>query len=153
VISQDIDPVAVEVNYRKNTTIGPANILPLIQDFSSPSPAIGWGNAERSSFLERSYCDALLVLALIHHLAISNNVPLPNIAKLFSGMTKWMIIEFVPKADSQVARLLATRQDIFTNYNQLGFEEAFSKHFSIETSTNVAESERILYLMKTRARH
>jgi len=150
VVSQDIDPVAVELNYRENTTNGPANILPLIQDFSSPSPAIGWGNAERSSFLERSHCDALLVLALIHHLAISNNVPLPNIAKLFSGITKWLVIEFVPKADSQVVRLLATREDIFTDYNQLAFEEAFSKHFSIEKSTNVPESQRVLYLMKTR---
>tara|TARA_B110000503_G_C7144900_1_gene412484 strand:- start:770 stop:2170 length:1401 start_codon:yes stop_codon:yes gene_type:complete len=150
VISQDIDPVAVELNYRENTANGPANIMPLIQDFSSPSPAIGWGNAERSSFLERSNCDALLVLALIHHLAISNNVPLPNIAKLFAGITQWLIIEFVPKADSQVVRLLATREDIFTDYNQYGFEEAFSEHFSIEKSTNVPESERILYLMKTR---
>jgi hypothetical protein len=148
VVSQDIDPVAVEANFRQNTTNGPANILPLIQDFSSPSPAIGWGNAERSSFLERSHCDALLVLALIHHLAISNNVPLPNIAKLFSSMTRWLVIEFVPKADSQVARLLATREDIFINYTQQGFEEAFSKHFSIEKIAPVPESERLLYLMK-----
>jgi ribosomal protein L11 methylase PrmA len=150
VVSQDIDPVAVELNYLENTKNGPANILPLIQNFSSPSPAIGWGNAERSSFLERSHCDALLVLALIHHLAISNNVPLPNIAKLFAGMTKWLIIEFVPKADSQVARLLATREDIFRDYKQSGFEQAFSQHFSIEQSVDVPESERTLYLMKSR---
>jgi hypothetical protein len=150
VVSQDIDPVAVELNYRQNTTNGPTNILPLIQDFSSPSPAIGWGNAERSSFLERSQCDVLLVLALIHHLAISNNVPLPNIAKLFSGMTRWLVIEFVPKADSQVVRLLATREDIFVNYTQQGFEEAFSQHFTIEKTASVPESERLLYLMRSR---
>jgi ribosomal protein L11 methylase PrmA len=150
VVSQDIDPVAVEINYQENSKNGPANILPLIQDFSSPSPAIGWGNAERSSFLERSHCDALLVLALIHHLAISNNVPLPNIAKLFRGMTRWLVIEFVPKTDSQVIRLLATREDIFANYTQQGFEAAFSPYFTIEQSENVPESDRILYLMKTR---
>ena len=149
VVSQDIDPVAVELNYRQNTTNGPTNILPLIQDFSSPSPAIGWGNAERSSFLERSQCDVLLVLALIHHLAISNNVPLSNIAKLFSGMTRWLVIEFVPKADSQVVRLLATREDIFVNYTQQGFEESFSEHFTIEKTAPVPESERLLYLMRS----
>jgi hypothetical protein len=148
VVSQDIDPVAVELNFRENKANGPANILPLIQDFSSPSPAIGWGNAERSSFLERSQCDGLLVLALIHHLAISNNVPLEKIAGLFSRMTKWLVIEFVPKEDSQVARLLATRQDIFSNYTQPGFEKAFGECFSIEDSAPVPESERILYLMK-----
>lgn len=148
VVSQDIDPVAVELNHRENTSSGPANILPLIQDFSSPSPAIGWGNAERSSFLERSHCDVLLVLALIHHLAISNNVPLSNIAKLFAGMTKWLVIEFVPKSDSQVVRLLATRDDIFSTYTQQGFEAAFAQYFSIEVTAPVSESERMLYLMK-----
>lgn len=150
VVSQDIDPVAVEVNYRENSANGPANILPLIQNFSSPSPAIGWGNAERASFLERSHCDALLVLALIHHLAISNNVPLQKIAKLFSSITRWLIIEFVPKSDSQVIRLLATREDIFVDYTRQGFEEAFSAFFSIEKATDVPESERTMYLMKTR---
>ena len=148
VVSQDIDPVAVELNYRENTTNGPTNILPLIQDFSSPSPAIGWGNAERSSFIERSQCDGLLVLALIHHLAISNNVPLENISGLFSRMTTWLVIEFVPKEDSQVERLLATREDIFANYTQQGFEKAFAEHFSIEEAAPVPESERTLYLMK-----
>ena len=145
----DIDPVAVEMNYRSNSAKGPANILPLIQDFSSPSPAIGWGNAERDSFLERSHCDALLVLALVHHLAISNNVPLLNIAKLFSSITRWIIIEFVPKSDSQVVRLLATREDIFVDYTKSGFEEAFSAHFSIEETVPVPESDRTLYLMKS----
>jgi ribosomal protein L11 methylase PrmA len=151
VVSQDIDPVAVELNYRENSANGPANILPLIQDFSSPSPAIGWGNAERDSFLDRSRCDALLVLALIHHLAISNNVPLPNIAELFAGITRWIIIEFVPKNDSQVERLLATREDIFTDYTRDGFEKAFSECFTIEKSEPVPDSERTLYLMKSRA--
>jgi len=150
VVSQDVDPVAVEVNFRKSLASPPANILPLIQNFSSPSPAIGWGNAERASFLERSHCDALLVLALIHHLAISNNVPLPIIAKLFAGITRWLVIEFVPKSDSQVIRLLATREDIFVNYTQQGFEEAFSQNFSIEKVAPVPESERLLYLMRTR---
>ena len=150
VVSQDIDPVAVELNYRENSANGPKNILPLIQDFSSPSPAIGWGNAERSSFLERSQCDALLVLALIHHLAINNNVPLTNIAKLFAGITKWLVIEFVPKTDSQVVRLLATREDIFVNYTPQGFEEAFSEYFSIVSTENVPDSERTIYLMKPR---
>ena len=150
VVSQDIDPVAVERNYRESAANGPANILPLIQDFSSPSPAIGWGNAERDSFLQRSNCDALLVLALVHHLAINNNVPLSNIAALFSGITRWLIIEFVPKSDSQVVRLLATREDIFMDYTPEGFEAAFSQHFSIEETTPVPDSDRTLYLMKSR---
>ncbi|MFT4519401.1 MAG: ribosomal protein L11 methylase PrmA [Halioglobus sp.] len=150
VVSQDIDPVAVEANFRESSTHGPANILPLIQNFSSPSPAIGWANAERDSFLQRSNCDGLMVLALIHHLAISNNVPLAKIADLFSSITKWLIIEFVPKEDSQVIRLLATREDIFADYTKEGFEAAFGKYFSIEESAVVPESVRTLYLMRSK---
>ena len=152
VVSQDIDPVAVELNYRLRKSDGPRNILPLVQNLVSPSPAIGWGNAERSSFMERAHCDALLALALIHHLAISNNVPLQGIAGQFAAITRWLVIEFVPKSDSQVMRLLATREDIFPDYTQAGFELAFSRHFQIEKAAAVPDSERILYLMKARYR-
>ncbi|CAA0088316.1 Uncharacterised protein [Halioglobus japonicus] len=150
VLSQDIDPVAVEMNYRQRKSDGPSNILPLVQNLVSPTPAIGWGNAERSSFMERAHCDALLALALIHHLAISNNVPLDGIAAQFAELTKWLIIEFVPKSDSQVVRLLATREDIFPSYTREGFEQAFCQFFQIERAVPVPESERILYLMRTR---
>lgn len=150
VVSQDIDPVAVEVNFRESQAHQPSNILPLIQNFSSPSPAIGWANAERDSFIERSECDALLVLALVHHLAISNNVPLDRIAQLFARITRWLVIEFVPKSDSQVERLLATREDIFPDYTIEGFEAAFSSLFEITRKESVPESERTLYLMKVR---
>jgi hypothetical protein len=148
VISQDIDPVAVESNYRQIKKHPPCNILPLIQNLFTPSPAIGWGNAERDSFVQRAQCDALLALALIHHIAISNNVPLGEIAKLFAKLTPWLIIEFVPKTDSQVKRLLASREDIFPNYTEAGFELSIEPYFRIEKKQNVTGSDRILYLLK-----
>ena len=49
VVSQDIDPVAVERNYRRLVSEPPKNVLPLLQDLYAPSPAIGWGNEERAS--------------------------------------------------------------------------------------------------------
>ena len=148
VVSQDIDPVAVELNYREIAASGPENILPIVQNLVTPSPAIGWGNAERSSFVERSDCDVIMALALIHHIAISNNVPLVNVAKLFADMTDWLLIEFVPKSDSQVARLLYTREDIFPEYTREGFESAFKQCFSIERSENIEGTDRTLYLLK-----
>lgn len=146
VISQDIDPVAVEINFRRVQETAPHNLLPLIQDLSSPSPAIGWANEERESFVDRVNCDALLILALVHHLAISNNVPLPRIAKLFASITKWLVIEFVPKSDSQVERLLATREDVFPDYTPEGFEAAFLNDFELVKKGPVPDSERTLYL-------
>ncbi len=150
VISQDIDPVAVELNFQRTREKPPENLLPLVQDLSSPSPAIGWANVERDSFVGRGQCDALLVLALVHHLAISNNVPLPRIAGLFAEMTRWLVIEFVPKSDSQVERLLATREDVFPNYTIDGFEAAFTPSFEIVRHASVPDSERTLYLMRRR---
>jgi ribosomal protein L11 methylase PrmA len=151
VVSQDIDPVAVERNYRQLRASEPKNLLPLLQDLFSPAPAIGWANEERDSFRQRAQCDAILALALVHHLAISNNTPLTKVAELFACLADWLVIEFVPKSDSQVIRLLATRQDIFPEYTEAGFEAAFGQFFTIERKEAVAGSERSLYLMRTRS--
>jgi len=146
-ISFDIDPAAVELNYRMCKKENEKYILPLLIDLTNPSPGIGWGNKERMSFLERGPVDTVLALALIHHLAISNNVPLSNIASFFKSICKYLIIEFIPKEDSQVQKLLATRQDIFHHYDMNNFENDFSMLFDIQEKFNIKESNRILYLM------
>ena len=149
-VAFDIDPVAVEKNYRACRKNDDRNMLPLLQDLTNPSPSIGWHNAERESLPERGPADLVMALALIHHLAISNNVSLPMLAKFFASVARTLIIEFVPKSDSQVRRLLATREDIFPSYTKEGFEDAFSTHFSIEERRPVEGSERTLYLLKRR---
>jgi len=146
-VSFDIDPNAVENNYLKCRTDNEPNILPLLLDLTNPSPGIGWSNNERLSIIERGPADCILALALIHHLAISNNVPLVNIAKLLSGLGNSLIIEFVSKQDSQVRRLLGTREDIFEEYNQDSFELEFKKHFSIKEIFPVKDMDRTIYLM------
>jgi hypothetical protein len=78
-------------------------------------------------------------------LAISNNVPLLNLAEFFAKVAKTLIIEFVPKNDSQVIRLLATREDIFPDYNIEGFEKAFCEYFDINQSKEIKDSHRTLY--------
>ncbi len=85
---------------------------------------------------------------MIHHLAISNNLRLESVAEFFAASAKWAVVEFVPKSDSQVQRLLATRKDIFDHYTEEGFEEAFTRYFSIVEKKPVGGSERTLYLLK-----
>ena len=148
VVSSDIDPAAVEQNYHQMKSEEAENLMPLLLDLTNPSPAIGWANEERDSFAARGPADLVLALALIHHLAISNNVPLPQLADFFAAYGKWLLIEFVPKSDSQVQKLLVSREDIFTNYTREGFESAFRTQFKICESVNVRESERVLYLME-----
>lgn len=149
-IAWDIDPAAVEKNYLDSVQRRDENLLPLRMDLTNPSPAIGWANAERRSWIERGPVDTALALALIHHLAIANNVPLPRIADLFARICKSLIVEFVPKSDSQVQRMLSSREDIFTDYAQEGFEAAFRRRFTIEERVDVRDSQRVVYLMRVR---
>ncbi len=149
-ISFDVDPAAVEKNYLECVEKGETNILPLLLDLTNPSPGIGWENDERTSILERGPADTALALALVHHLAISNNLPLRNIARFFNRICNSLIIEFVPKSDAQVQRLLSTREDVFPNYTQQDFEHELGRHFTIRKSARITDSTRTLYLMTGR---
>jgi hypothetical protein len=149
-VSSDIDPAAVEKNYRKMRADKETNLLPLVIDLTNPSPGIGWDNKERDSFYGRGPVDLVMALALVHHLAISNNVPLPDLAQTFAQLGRWLIVEFIPKEDSQVRRLLMTRQDIFPDYNKEGFEEAFAPFFNIQACLSIEGSKRTLYLMENK---
>ena len=151
VVSTDFDNLAVEDNYlfcKKNNI---KNILPLVIDFTNPSPAIGWKNSERASFVERVGVDCVMALAVVHHLAIGKNIPLQKIAELFSGFTTDLIIEFVPKTDPKVLEMLEYRKDVFSSYSIENFEVQFSTYFSIEKKAEIPNSTRTLYLMRKKA--
>lgn len=147
-VAFDVDPGAVMRNYVQVRKAGEQNLLPLVMDLTNPSPSLGWAHHERQSLLARGPAPLVLALALIHHLAISNNVPLVQAAQFFQQAGENLIIEFVPKSDSQVQRLLRSREDIFENYTVAGFEEAFSHYFEIVERRPLSGSERIMYLMR-----
>ena len=150
-ISFDMDPAAVEQNYLASVANADTNILPLLLDLTNPSAGLGWENQERMSILERGPADVVLALALIHHLVISNNLPLEKVAGFFHRICNHsLVIEFVPKRDSQVQKLLLSRVDIFDDYNQTTFEREFSKFFVIQSKHSIADSDRTLYLMVKR---
>ncbi|TAK12981.1 MAG: SAM-dependent methyltransferase [Anaerolineae bacterium] len=149
-LAWDIDPAAVEKGYRQVRADKGTNILPLLLDLTNPSPSLGWANAERDALATRGPAGALLALALVHHLAIGNNLPLGHIATFFASLAPVLIIEFVPKEDSQVQRLLASREDIFPDYTQAGFEAAFSSVYHIRANHPVQGTPRRIYRMERR---
>ena len=149
-ISFDIDPAAVEKNYLACNEKSETKLLPLLLDLINPSSNLGWNSMERDSLINRGPADTVFALALIHHLAISNNVPLFKIGEFFHKICKYLIIEFIPKTDSQVKRLLLTREDIFDDYDQQHFEDEFKKFFLIRKSQKLQDSERTLYLFEKR---
>ena len=147
-IAFDIDPSAVEKNYLECKSKKETHLLPLILDLTNPSPDAGWANEERMSLIRRGPADMVFALALIHHLAISNNLPFTHIADFLSRICRYLVIEYVPKEDSQVQRLLRTREDIFTSYNVDDFELSFKSFFILMRKDNIKDSKRVIYLYK-----
>lgn len=149
VLAMDLDFYCIENLYNDLKRTKTKNILPLWNEFANPSPAIGWANRERRTIPERGKADTVLALALIHHLRIGNNVPLIMIADYFSKITGHLIIEFVPKEDPMVKQMLATREDIFTDYTVEKFTAVFKKYFQLHESTPLPDSDRILFRMSS----
>ena len=148
VVSIDSDPGAVDLNYRRMVDIGERNLFPIVADLTSPSPALGWENREVRSLTERGPAGLVMALAVVHHLAISNNTRFERLACFFASLGRRLLIEFVPPNDSMVVRLLAMRNHTFPWYTQQEFEAAFSRRFLVERSDGIADSKRRLYLMR-----
>ncbi len=148
-VAFDIDPTAVEINYRQVRNQNESSLLPLLLDLTNPSPGLGWHSTERDALTDRGPVDCVMALALIHHLSVSNNIPFIRVASFFAALCSGnLIIEFVPKTDSQVQRLLRSREDIFIDYDREHFEQAFGEYFTIRRAEAIEGSERTLYLMK-----
>ena len=150
VIALEADPACVDRIYLECARTQKLDVLPLVMDLLQPTPAGGWHLGERQSLLDRGRPELILALAVIHHLAIARNLPLPMIARFFAELAPQLIIEFVPKSDRNARRLLEFREDIFPHYHLEGFEQAFGKLFSVEASRAIEGTERRLYLLKRR---
>jgi len=145
VIGLDIDSNAID-KANSDCFLRSKNFIALQFDLMNPSPAIGWQNIERSTIWERMpKIDALICLALIHHICISKNVPIGDFVKFLFNLSRILLIEFVPKTDPMVKGLLSHRADIFVDYNAENFEKELSKYGTIVNKFNLDGSSRILY--------
>ena len=151
VVAWEADPSAVEVAWAARRGDPAASVLPLVADLTNPSPALGWEHRERPSLTDRGPVDAVMALALVHHLAVGGNVPLERVAAWLRRLAAWALVEWVPKHDPMVQRLLAGRDDVFDDYTQEGFERAVAVHFSVERREPLRGSPRTLYLLRGRA--
>jgi hypothetical protein len=149
-VALDSDPACVEAAWREARAAGDPHLLPLVVDLTNPSPALGFANAEREPLAARFRTGAVMALALVHHLAIAGNVPLPRLAAWLAELGPELIVEFVPKGDPKVRRLLAAREDVFPDYTREGFEAAFASRYETLEVAPIRGSERILYRMRRR---
>lgn len=155
----DIDNNAVDANYKTMKLSGENFMLPFVLDVLSPSPAIGFNNTERDSFLKRITDfspDITLALAVIHHISLSGNVPFRRSAEFFSSFSKHLIIEFPKRNDSWVQRLLNNKADFkdhFEFYDIENFELEYLKLFKVIDKFNIVGSERVIYVLKNSSKN
>jgi hypothetical protein len=149
-VSFDADPAVVEMAYRELGRDPEHGPLPLVMDLADPSPRRGWAHRERMSLADRGPADLVMALALVHHLAIGNNVPLASLAEWLSELGRWALVEFVPKSDPQVREMLTIREDVFPGYTEDGFTDAVAEPFEIVRREPIEDSGRTLYLLRRR---
>jgi len=150
-IAFDLDAGAVERGWQRVSADPPAtgDVLPLVLDLANPSPALGWAHTERPSLADRGPADLVLALALVHHLAIGNNVPLDDVIGHLASLGRHLLVEWVPRSDSKVRVLLATREDVFDDYTDEVFERALAAAGDVVTRTPVSGTDRELVLLRT----
>lgn len=143
-LAVDVDPAAVEQAYRHVRANLVQNLHPLLNDLRNPSPDQGWIGQERVGFFSRGPGDVALALALVHHLAIGNNVPLRGVWECLMRCGREILVEWVPKEDSQVQRMLGARRDIFEDYCESEFLAAMPTSLKLVAREPVRESGRVL---------
>ena len=144
VIGVDADHLALERAFRRSQQEG-SDFLPIYLDGANPSPGQGWNGAERDDFTARVNADMSLSLAFLHHLAIRRNIPLDQAVDWITSLAPHGVIEFVTKQDPMISRMLALREDIFTDYSQEKFEAILAEKTNITARLEVLDGHRILY--------
>ena len=147
-VAWDIDVGAVEQAWQAVAAEEPQPLLPLVLDLANPSPGLGWRHRERDSLVDRGPVDLVLALALVHHLAIGNNVPLADVVDLLADVGDHVVLEWVPKPDPKVQVLLSTREDVFDDYTRAVLVAALDRRFDTLEVVDVPGTHRELFLLR-----
>lgn len=145
VVSMDGDPLAVDRHYRRLREKGPENVLPMVVDLADPSPGLGWRHRERKPLDERQRPDVVLALALLHHLVITANVPLPEVLDWLRSLDAVLVVELVGEDDPQVHRLMRNKGGAAHEYGRAAFERELARRFRTTASQEVLAGKRWLY--------
>ena len=145
VVAIDSDHESIERLYNELRQETRQNILPLVMDLSDPSPGLGWRGAERRPLLQRGPPDLVLCLALIHHLAITSNIPIADLVDWFADVGADLVIEFPTPDDAMVKRLLINKDSVYADYCVEYFENALGTRFDIRDRLVLPSGTRVLY--------
>ena len=147
VVAVDGDEMVIDRLYRRLRAERNENVLPLVMNLVDPSGGVGWRNRERAAFADRVRPDVTLALALVHHLAIAANVPLPEVVSWLRSFGGRLVVEFVHVDDVQVQRLLANKPaGLFDDYRRDAFEALLAEQFLVHEQQSLPGGTRSLYL-------
>jgi hypothetical protein len=150
VVAIDFDPVCVGEIWRRAREKR-LNILPLVVNLARPTPATGWRNRECPSFLDRARgaFDGVLMLAVLHHLLVTERIPLGEILALAAELTTaLLVIEFVAPQDAMFRRLTRGREELHAALDERVFAQACAAHFDIVRVLALPGTRRTLYCLK-----
>jgi SAM-dependent methyltransferase len=150
VVAIDLDEVCVGRIWRRARD-KKLNILPLVVNLARPTPATGWRNRECPSFLQRATgaFDGVLMLAVLHHLLVTERIPLNEILDLGAELTtSLLVIEFVAPQDDMFRRLTRGREELHAGLDKAAFESACAGRFDIVRSLLLAGTNRTIYCLK-----
>jgi len=146
VVALDGDAAVVDRFYRALAAEGATTILPLVGDVTDPSPALGWHGLERQTLEQRGRPELTLCLAVLHHVAIGGNVPVPEFLSWLAELGTALVIEFPTRDDPRVASLLVRKKPgAHPDYDREPFERALAERFAIVRSEELTSGTRILY--------
>jgi SAM-dependent methyltransferase len=149
VVAVDADQGPVELLYRDLREQGNDRILTLTMNLADPSPGLGWRGLERKSMPDRGRPDLVLALALVHHMAISANVPVKEFVDWLASLGSALVIEFPTREDPMVKKLLAPKRDGLHPDYELGFfERILNEAFDVERSERLESGTRVLYFAR-----
>ena len=149
VVALDADAAVVDRLFLSLAADGERSILPLVADVADPPPALGWRGRERVPLEQRGRPDLVLCLALVHHLALTANVPLAELVAWLRSLEAVVVVEFVRPEDPMARRLLERkRAGLHPDYERETFERLLAEAFTVERSEELAAGSRVLYLCR-----
>ena len=146
VVAMDADPLVIDRLYNTLKSEKNSQILPLYVDMSDSGGGIGWRGHERPGIFDRGNPDIVLVLAVIHHLAITFNVPLAAQLDLFRDLTPEMVIEMPHADDPMVKKLLVNkRAGIHDDFTLEEFERLLNERFTVKSKMLLSSGTRTIF--------
>jgi SAM-dependent methyltransferase len=119
-------------------------------DIARPTPGVGWQNGESVALLPRleGQFDLVLMLAVIHHLVLMEQIPLPAILALCHRLTqRFLVIEWVPVEDPMYQSLMRGRDTLYGSLTEADLLTACDGRFRV-LNRNALENGRILFLFE-----